>query len=487
MKRRRILSLACLLGISVGMITDSFSAPKKVIESPPLMSAGEQSYSEYSKMLASLRGNLKGKVPQINPEKKAQFIKAFEAEKGTIKKSKDKKGKVREEIRNNTYNNAKATFASLIATRPILSDLDSVLSSDALDSQLVKCAVLASATPRGLAEFTQQGAEQRRLVDGLLANTQLMKEMLYAGGAKAGRYGKALQIFGSILAASDRAREGHFRRLALGTSLELAAPELCGYVGIDPVQRYQFFEKSYLGKELDPAFDKLTTWQYRQVINDPHTNADMAWMREMLWNYRPDQITAPAEYKAHYVGLMNSEFGHKRAEIDENAPETRMQQIIDKGGQCGPKAFFGRCLGRSFGCPVWGARLRSHTAVTYWTPKGWTTILGVSWRNGFWTADKPGSMRAVIFKLGAMARDYPEEYIKVCRAEWIGDILAEEKVDGMYSGTGGLWKALALNKMRAVVMNRNPPQVEGKRPWELDSYPRDAPKHPEQLMTPRRG
>ena len=51
----------------------------------------------------------------------------------------------------------------------------------------------------------------------------------------------------------------------------------------------------------------------------------------MLWNYRPDQITAPKGYRAPYVGLMNSEFGHKRAEVDENLTTTRLQQLIDKG------------------------------------------------------------------------------------------------------------------------------------------------------------
>jgi hypothetical protein len=67
-----------------------------------------------------------------------------------------------------------------------------------------------------------------------------MKEMLYAGGAKAGRYGKAMEIFRGIQAASEKAKDGHFRRLALATGLVFAAPELNQLQDVDPLERYQY-------------------------------------------------------------------------------------------------------------------------------------------------------------------------------------------------------------------------------------------------------
>ena len=48
-------------------------------------------------------------------------------------------------------------------------NLESFLSSDKLDAQLAKYVVLFEATPRGLAEFAQQGKEQEQLVERLLA------------------------------------------------------------------------------------------------------------------------------------------------------------------------------------------------------------------------------------------------------------------------------------------------------------------------------
>jgi len=432
-------------------------------EDVPLTPEGVKAMAEYSAMLESLKTELKGKIPQIDKAKADEFLAA----------RKDKK------------------VDDLALAQPILADLDAFLSSGELDDKLVKCSLLAAATPRGLAEFVQQGPGKQKLIDYLLAHPDMMKTMLHAGGAKAGRYGKVLDIYRSILAASERAKEGVFNRIAMALALELAAPELCGYKDVDPVKRYTFYEKSYLDKALDSNFDKHSIWLMRQIVNDPHTEEDMLWMREMLWNYRPDMINAPEAYIARYVGLMNTEFGHKPQERDEKLPYTAMQQWIDKGGQCGPKAFFGRCLGRSFGIPVWGGRLRSHTAMFYWTPRGWNSILGISWINGFWTVDQVEPMRAWYFHIQAIARNYPQDYEKVCRAQWTGDVLEESRIDGMKSEeTGGLWNALALNKAMAICLERAGKKPDWHKPevlvvpWLAEARNKESPNIPEPLMKP---
>ena len=63
-------------------------------------------------------------------------------------------------------------------------NLVSFLSSDKLDAELAKYVVLFEATPRGLAEFAQQGKEQEQLVARLLADSDLMVQMVVADGAK---------------------------------------------------------------------------------------------------------------------------------------------------------------------------------------------------------------------------------------------------------------------------------------------------------------
>ncbi len=441
--------MASALFVNTGTLS---AAPKKV--EAPLSPEAQKAHDGYAGMLQSLRSELDPKLPKIDAAKYAKITEAYAAKKVSSK-------------------------ACMEDANPVLADIEGFLSSDALDAKLVKAAIIADATPRGLAEFSQQGAAEKKIIDDLLGSPALMKEVLLAGGAKAGRYGKSMQIYKEILAKYPKAKEGQLNRLALAVALEFAAPELCGYSAIDPVKRYAFFEKSYLEKELLPDFEKHSIWHLRHVVNDPQTDEDMLWMREMLWNYRPDQINAPDEYNAHVVGLMYSEFGHRRAEAGETGPPyTQLQQFMDRGSICGGKGFFGRCLGRAFGIPVWGARLRGHTAMSYWTPKGWETILGVSFENGYWIVDQADSMRGPYFLDIAKSRNFPEEYIKACRADWVSSMLGEEKVKGMEPDkAAGTWSTLAVNKRRSIVATFDPPPAPVKadptapKPVNNQGYP----------------
>jgi len=479
------ITLHTLVALSAAfMSTAGFAKPAANV-APKLTPDGETARAEYTRILDGLRASLKAKLPQIDKAQETAFLAIYEKEKGEMVTGKDKNGKPTQSLKGGNYSNPKAAPASLESAKPILASIDRFLSSDSLDTDLAKCAVLTDATPQGLAEFAQKGAAEKKLIDGLLADPKLMKGMLIAGGAKAGRYGEAMRILRAIEAQSPRAKDGLFQRIALAIALELAAPELCGYKDVDPLKRYAFYEKSYLDKELDSHFDKHSVWLLRQVVNDPQSEDDMLWMREMLWNYRPDQILAPEEYNAKYVGLMYSEFGHRKAEEGEAGPPyTFMQRIIDRGSICGGKAFFGRCLGRTFGVPVWGARLKSHTAMSYWTPKSWETILGVTFENGFWTVDQVEPMRGIYFLNLAYARDYPEEFVKACRAQWAGAVLGEEKVSGYDSGKGGLWNALALNAMRATVATHVPPPAPRKPLAPGEPKPKEPKGYPERLVKP---
>ena len=60
----------------------------------------------------------------------------------------------------------------------------------AIDAELVLCAVLSDATPAGLAAFAGQGKPNEALLEALLGNTVLMRDMLLAGGASGGNYGQ---------------------------------------------------------------------------------------------------------------------------------------------------------------------------------------------------------------------------------------------------------------------------------------------------------
>jgi len=210
------------------------------------------------------------------------------------------------------------------------------LGSDKLDAKLVKGAVLANATPKKLAGFAQKGKKQQKLVEKLLGDVGFMKRMLVAGGAKDGRYGRAMEIYTDILAASDRAGKGIFNYLALGTALEHAE----GVVGfdvptlIDPVKRYLSYEKAYLNGELDPAFKTFNDWECRHITNSNAPDEQLAWGRKMLANYRPDHMLR--NDKLQYSMLNKTDLVYKEPEW-RTRPKT-YQQLLAGGGRCGPYA-----------------------------------------------------------------------------------------------------------------------------------------------------
>jgi len=444
------------------------SAAQKAEPKTPLTEAGEKLLARYSDMLMALQAEIAKSVPNPDERKRAAFLKAYAAEAAAKSAmdaalnasqragaSKDAKEK---EAASKAYKDAEEAFAqaqkdTLEAARPILADVESFLTSDALDARLIKCAVLANATPRGLAEFAQQGKEEEALIEKLLADDDLMKQMLVADGAKAGNYGKAMGIYSSIRKASKRAGEGVLQRLALGTSLEQAVPvkefdlETC----VDPVKRYLNYEKAYLNGELDPAFKNMTTWECRLITNCDAPDEQILWGREMLRNYRPDIIFEP-DYRWRYSKIVKTDVAYKSPEWT-GTPRT-YQQLINGGGKCGPRAWFGRFALRCFGIPTWGVRQRGHAALSHWTPDGWTINLGAAWRWNWWEG-----RTGLDFVLETQARKYPKDYMKVLRAQWVGDALGEQRADGMRLGTGGLWNALALYQKKAIVAEAKPVEV----------------------------
>lgn len=131
------------------------------------------------------------------------------------------------------------------------------------------------------------------------------------------------------------------------------------------------------------------------------------------------------------------------------------QQPINGGGKCGPRAWFGRFALRCFGIPTWGVRQPGHAALSHWTPDGWTVNFGAHWRWNWWDGRS-----GLDFLLETQARRYPKDYIKVLRAQWVGDALGEQKVDGRRIGTGGLWNALALYQKKVIAAAAKPVEVD---------------------------
>ena len=460
-KRNTRPSLYLLSGVIViSLSVSTFADRSTTIE---LTAEGKKICQHYREMLEQLSSEIATKLPAVKADEKSAFMRAHEAIAALKTPKEDAGPKLHQEYqRLKAINDAE----SLSATQTLLKQIDPFLSEDALDAKLIRVAILRHGTPEGLAEFAQQGAEEKALLDKLFSDDMLMKEMLKSGGANGGEYGEAMQVYTAILNASDRAKEpGILHNLALGTALHqpwLAGKErgsINGLVFTDnenpdgQVDRYLHYEKAFLDGELDPAFENFTAWECRFITNDPYTNEELLWARQMLRNFRPDHITN-TNHSWRYVGLVKSDLPYCSTTHDDSLG-TPQQQALALGGICGRRAFFGRFITRSFGIPARRSTQTGHAAMNLWTPDGWVVRLGA-----WWSMNWCGPQGGLDFYLDSQARDFPERYIRVLRAQWIGDALNEQDVNlRRYGHGGGFWNALAFHSKRVIVEDSNKEQA----------------------------
>ena len=447
----------CLLFCFVG---SSFAKQTVEIEVTP---EGKQLRQAYQEMLDQLSAEVVQSLPVEAFPAQAAFEQARAAVSALSAPGEDAGPKAHQEFQKQR---TVAETRALEAARTVIADSAPVLSDESLDGKLMRIAILRHGTPEGLAEFGQQGEQEKKLLDRLLADEVLMKQMLMAGGANGGEYGEAMQVYTAILDASEGAREpGVLQNLALGTALHqpwLSGKErgsVNGTVFTDnenpdgQVARHLHYEKAFLAGELDPAFGNFNAWECRFITNDPYTNEELTWVRQMLRNFRPDHITN-VNHSWRYVGLVKSDLPYCSTTHDESLG-TSQQQALALGGVCGRRAFFGRFITRAFGVPARRSTQTGHAAMNFWTPNGWVVRLGA-----WWSMNWCGPQGGLDFYLDSQAREFPEQYMRVVRAQWIGDALGEEDVNLRHYGRGGgFWNGLAFYQKRVMVEDANKEQA----------------------------
>jgi len=506
--RAKTVSAICVALIALAIGASSVCAAKPEAAETPPTEAGQKLLERYAGMLTELRARLVKSVPLIKERKQALAlleaeIKRQKSEFPTVDSSAvrlesdetetavddlpvepsaksekrapvvDKKVQavlqflkvLAAEAEEGTDHPRGAAYAKAMARRmeeagPLLAELAPFLSSDRLDGQLAKYVVLLEATPRGLAEFAQQGKEHEQLVERLLADADLMLRMVIADGAKGGKYGQAMAIYTDIRTASTKAKDGVPQRLALAMSLQHAAPltqrnpvaKTNAPATVDPVKRYLHYEKAFLDGELDPGFRNLTAWDIRMVVNGHEPDWTLAWGREMLRNYRPDHIATP-DRRWRYVAAVRTDIRYGSQHNKYDRPELQFfQNILMNGGVCGRRAFFGRFLLRAFGVPTTARPQPGHGSLVHWTPDGWVPCLGGGWGGGWASGPVGGAYNSDLnFLATTQARKTGKPYLQVKRAQWIGDVMGEKRVLGLIGRGPDFWNGVALYRQRAII------------------------------------
>ncbi len=439
MNRCFFVSFLCL-SVATMSTTACFAGGKKHGRPPVALNAsGKELMAQYSAILEKLRRDISHALPSVDPGLKHPFMQAYRAERKFVKPP---------FLRSHAYGRALSRCQSVAA--PILSIVDPVLSSSHLDNQLVEASVIADATPRGLAAFAQKSRTNEDLIRSMLADHALMKEMQMADGARNGNYGLTMQIYTAIQHASPLAKKGILKRLSLAIAL-IQQPSMTGWDDhrFDAVARYMNFQHAYLAKELDPVFPTLSVWDCRFVVNDPFSNREISWFRKMMMNYAPAYVLS-----GHYIDIVHTDVGYIRSPRWGTFPGSMAEQIVAGGGECGPRAWYGRLAERAFGIPAWGVKQRGHAALTRWTRDGWVTRFCAGWDWIWWKGTS-----GINFYLESQARRYPAEFMKVLRAGWIGSVLGEQKPRLNRLGTGGFWFAVANSQERAAILSGKPTPV----------------------------
>eukprot|EP00040_Diaphanoeca_grandis_P030591 m.181026 g.181026 ORF g.181026 m.181026 type:complete len:847 (+) comp32047_c0_seq1:104-2644(+) len=435
-------------------------------------------------------------VPQLNTADAAAFMSAYQAFMG------------------NTSEAPVFAAASKLLTPTLdtfLSLPDSFDSPTGLDAALVKCALMTQAE-RGenvgrttnthlLAAFAVQGAAQEALVDKLLDDAILMRDMLVAGGPAVhgtinGHFGEAMAIYSSLVNASqtlrtviassdkptsdvqpwdDRSPATVLKRLAIGISVALAEPLEHRYAKdlpnasefVDPVARYQQYEEHYLAGDLDPAFAVLTSFELAHTMDSDATEDDTLWLRAAMANYRPDEIAMTYHWRYAWSVHSDVQYGDSICTHWDGVCNGHYSDIPVGGDVCGGRAFWGRFTRKGFGIPTWGATEHGHAAMSSWTPTGWNVMLGSDWPWTWW-GDRGGED----FYLEAQSRENRSEFQKILRGGWVALARDDAPINQMWhakiptysntNGQGGLWSALTLYKSKIVAnetipMNRTVP------------------------------
>ena len=127
-------------------------------------------------------------------------------------------------------------------------------------------------------------------------------------------------------------------------------------------------------------------------------------------------------------------------------------QILSGGGECGPRAWYGRFICKLFGIPTWGLVQPGHAAFARWTTNGWCTCLGAGFEYSSWE-DECGLNFQLTTQAMQACESEAEFTHKVRRLEWIAILNNEDpaSVRGHFlPHPASLWWSLSYFQRRIL-------------------------------------
>ncbi|GAX11655.1 hypothetical protein FisN_7Lh015 [Fistulifera solaris] len=303
---------------------------------------------------------------------------------------------------------------------------------------------------------------QEQCLDFLQHDFELQEQILLAGGPLQDATSQALAIYMQlqeiIQDESPPAHAALWDKLALAAALELCVPlPIFGQPDqfVDPIERYRHYENAFLQGDLDPYFEHFSVFELRYVINSDADSASLNWGREALRNFRPQLLYASAP-QWRYSEMVKTDVPYKAPDWYKGYQS--YDQILQGGGKCGPRAWYGRFICKAFGIPTWGAKQQGHAAMARWTEHGWETNLGGGFRANFWEGrcglhfQLETQVRNLLGEMDFFRQIVPMTWYAIRSKASKGDRDSIVQMDFQPSGQN-IWLSLALMKCQKLVQH----------------------------------
>lgn len=231
----------------------------------------------------------------------------------------------------------------------------------------------------------------------------------------------ALAIWQKVQQADPESKDGMYLKMTIGMSINPPPAEGShSKIAIDPVKRYLYFKAADKQGELVASFKGLTAWEYSKVFNNNGPTAsdeEFTWGREMLRTFRPDLAV-----DCKVVDIVSMVW--RRASPN---PYTGMQTMLQGGGKCGPRAFFGVFINQAFGIPAIGVGQPKHACVAFKASDPsiepqpgsvWKVVYG-----GGWAVSTLDGLKGPDFVEGIEARMRVAQFSQVEHLRWLAAAL----------------------------------------------------------------
>lgn len=373
-------------------------------------------------------------------------------------------------ISSGDFSGCQAALAeSLVAKLPVdaagitAASLEPLVADPAVRTAVDQWQFIAKLGADKLAAFAKGGPGNAEFLGWIMNSPDVMDAFLLAavptGFARRDEnaYGidvASLGIWKTIHDADPDAKSGICLRLAMATALA-PPPAQSGYskVAVDPLSRYRHFKAAEQAGELADTFKSLTVWDYSKIVCADQSDAELAWGRQMIDEFRPDLREG-----GRVVEMVSSVWRR-----NSPVPYTGMQSMLQGGGKCGPRSTFGVFINRANGIPAIGVAQPAHACVA------WRAFDG-TWQVGYgkgWGASRLDGITGPEFVEGVTARSSVRFFSLVEHARWLGSAAA--------TTPAGTEQGAALLALARKMMRDSPASVgdlsRSFRPEEAEADP----------------